>query len=131
DLGTDRKHVALPKVDRHATLGDGRLVRDVNLDTLDGAEDGRVGKVASDTGNGRGRITVIDGGGLEHVTTEDGADSAIVGAGVTQERVRPGAGVLRHGQLALELRGPVPVRQVADRNVLGRAGVSKFAHSGR
>src|SRR5699024_9070903 len=77
---------------------------------------------------GRSRITVVDGGGLEHVTTEDGADSAIVGAGVTQERVRAGAGVLRHGQLALELRGNEPVRQVAARNVHGREGVSQVVH---
>src|SRR5699024_5313409 len=50
------------------------------------------------------------------------------GAGVTQERVRPGAGVLRHGQLALKLRGNEPVRQVATRNVHGREGVSEVVH---
>src|SRR5690606_713855 len=71
---------------------------------------------------------VVDGSGLEHVTTEDGADSAIVGAGVTQEGVRPGAGVLRHGQLALKLRGDEPVRQVAARNVHSREGVSEVVH---
>src|SRR5699024_11535423 len=41
---------------------------------------------------------------------------------------RPGAGVLRHGQLALELRGHEPVRQVAARNVHGREGVSQVVH---
>src|SRR5699024_10983569 len=128
DLGPDGEHIPLPEVDRRAALSDGRLIGDINLDTLDGAEDRGVSEVASDTGDGRSRITVIDGGGLEHVTTEDGADSAIVGAGVTQERVRPGAGVLRHGQLALELRGHEPVRQVAARNVHGREGVSQVVH---
>src|SRR5699024_8074512 len=43
-------------------------------------------------------------------------------------RVRAGAGVLRHGQLALKLRGHEPVRQVAARNVHSRENVSEVVH---
>src|SRR5690606_7288196 len=52
-------------------------------------------------------------------------NSAIVGTGVTQESVRAGAGILRHGQLALKLRGHEPVRKVATRNVHGREDVGE------
>src|SRR5699024_5945444 len=105
------EHVALPQVQLSAALVDGRGIRNVNGDALDGAVNGGTGEVASETNNVRG-ASRINSVRLQHRAAKDGTNGAVVVACIREERIRTGAGVLGEANNTLKLGCNQPVRQV-------------------